>query len=142
MKRVLPVLFVLLATIFVWFQSTYHSPAPSTTDLKKKVPPVVNQSENSKKFPFTDADRIREINNTLERIRTGEKKFKQDGAIFRNAEGLLPEKPQDYYREYTVLTPGAENRGTRRIVQGRGGETYYSDDHYKSFIEINSNGVP
>jgi ribonuclease T1 len=60
----------------------------------------------------------------------------KDGAIFRNSEGFLPPKPLGYYREYTVATPDATDRGTRRIVQGQGGETYYTDDHYGSFVQI------
>ena len=37
-----------------------------------------------------------------------------------------------YYHEYTVKTPGERARA-RRIVAGRGGEFYYSPDHYNSF---------
>lgn len=60
----------------------------------------------------------------------------RDGVVFGNREALLPEKPRGYYREYTVKTPGAKDRGPRRIVAGRGGEYYYSDDHYRSFRRI------
>lgn len=56
--------------------------------------------------------------------------------MFKNLEGLLPSKAPGYYREYTVDTPGATTRGTRRIVQGAGGETYYTDDHYENFVQI------
>ena len=40
-----------------------------------------------------------------------------------------------YYREYTVDTPGARTRGTRRIVTGGDPPEawYYTDDHYASF---------
>jgi ribonuclease T1 len=60
----------------------------------------------------------------------------QDGAVFQNREGLLPDQPEGYYREYTVETPGSDDRGARRLVIGREGETYYTRDHYSSFIEI------
>ena len=40
------------------------------------------------------------------------------------------------YREYTVKTPGAHNRGARRIVCGIVPECYYTDDHYRSFRRI------
>jgi ribonuclease T1 len=53
-----------------------------------------------------------------------------------NRERLLPEKARGYYREYTVPTPGARDRGARRIVTGRDGEAYYTDDHYRSFRRI------
>jgi ribonuclease T1 len=62
--------------------------------------------------------------------------YRQDGAIFSNREGLLPSMPQGYYREYTVLTAGVRDRGARRIVTGRGGEVYYTDDHYRSFWRL------
>jgi ribonuclease T1 len=60
----------------------------------------------------------------------------RDGALFGNREGLLPKRERGYYREYTVTTPGARDRGARRIVAGRGGEYYYTDDHYRSFRRI------
>lgn len=40
------------------------------------------------------------------------------------------------YREYTVKTPGAGNRGARRIISGEVNEYYYTADHYKSFKRI------
>ena len=59
-----------------------------------------------------------------------------DGGTFGNREELLPDQPYGYYREYTVPTPGAETRGARRIVAGRGGELYWTADHYSSFSLI------
>jgi len=62
--------------------------------------------------------------------------YRKDGAVFANRERLLPGKPRGYYREYTVITPGARDRGARRIVGGRDGERYYTADHYRSFQRI------
>jgi ribonuclease T1 len=62
--------------------------------------------------------------------------YARDGTVFRNREGLLPARPRGYYREYTVRTPGARDRGARRIVTGKGGEYYYTHDHYRSFKRI------
>lgn len=62
--------------------------------------------------------------------------YARDGIIFHNREGLLPSRPRGYYREYTVPTPGAPNRGARRIVAGQNGEYYYTPDHYRSFQRI------
>jgi ribonuclease T1 len=59
-----------------------------------------------------------------------------DGGTFENREALLPEQPMGYYREYTVPTPGSDDRGARRIVAGKGGELYYTGDHYSSFSRI------
>ena len=62
--------------------------------------------------------------------------YRRDGAAFGNFEEKLPARARGYYREYTVRTPGAKDRGQRRIVAGRGGELYYTDDHYNSFRRI------
>jgi ribonuclease T1 len=59
--------------------------------------------------------------------------YRQDGVVFENREKLLPKKASGYYHEYTVPTPGSDDRGARRIVTGEGGERYYTDDHYDSF---------
>jgi len=69
---------------------------------------------------------------------------KKDGVTFFNRERLLPSQARGYYTEYTVPTPGARNRGARRIVAGRGasgnpatsGEYWYTSDHYSSFQRI------
>lgn len=54
--------------------------------------------------------------------------------MFRNREGKLPD---GNYREYTVDSPDANNRGARRIVRDvDSGKTYYTDDHYQNFIQI------
>lgn len=63
-------------------------------------------------------------------------RYAQDGKPFHNREKLLPRQERGYYREYTVRTPGARDRGARRIVAGRNGEYYYTDDHYRSFKRI------
>ncbi len=60
----------------------------------------------------------------------------RDGVVFGNFEKRLPPQSRGYYREYTVRTPGVKNRGARRIVAGRGGELYYTDDHYNSFKRV------
>jgi len=62
--------------------------------------------------------------------------YRRDGATFSNREKLLPARERGWYREYTVRTPGERTRGARRIVAGRDGTLYYSDDHYRSFKRI------
>ncbi len=66
----------------------------------------------------------------------GPYEFDRDDIVFQNREGLLPDAATGYYREYTVITPGIDHRGARRIVVGADGERYYTDDHYESFREI------
>jgi ribonuclease T1 len=62
--------------------------------------------------------------------------YSKDGAVFGNRERLLPRKARGYYREFTVPTPGSRDRGPRRIITGRDGESYYTNDHYRSFRRI------
>lgn len=59
-----------------------------------------------------------------------------DGTVFGNREKLLPAEDPGYYHEYTVATPGGDDRGTRRLVTGAERELYYTDDHYVSFVVV------
>ena len=78
-----------------------------------------------------------EARSTLELVKAGGPfAYPQDGRVFSNRERLLPSQKRGYYREYTVRTPGVRDRGARRIVTGRPGEYYYTDDHYRSFRRI------
>ena len=66
--------------------------------------------------------------------------YDKDGSVFGNRERLLPSQKRGYYREYTVPTPGARNRGARRLVCGGPPKTpdacFYTADHYASFRRI------
>ena len=76
----------------------------------------------------------REARETLRLIKQdGPFPYSRDGTVFRNFEKRLPKQQRGYYREYTVKTPGARNRGARRIVCGKPSECYYTPDHYKTF---------
>ena len=86
----------------------------------------------------TRADGLpKEASDTLKLIKQGGPfPYPRDGAVFGNFERRLPLKERGYYREYTVPTPGSNNRGARRIIAGRNGEYYYTADHYKTFRRI------
>ncbi|NJN00644.1 MAG: hypothetical protein HC793_03310 [Aquincola sp.] len=79
---------------------------------------------------------------TKERIASGGPfPYAKDGTVFGNRERRLPREKRGYYREYTVKTPGAKNRGARRIVCGGDKPVapdacYYTADHYASFRRI------
>lgn len=62
--------------------------------------------------------------------------YGQDDGVFMNREELLPDRPEGFYREYTVETPGSDDRGARRIVAGDDGALYWTEDHYASFSRI------
>lgn len=77
-----------------------------------------------------------EAHAVLDRIASGAAHpYRQDGSVFQNREGRLPQQPRGYYREYTVPTPGADTRGARRIIAGGDPpvEYWYTADHYQSF---------
>jgi ribonuclease T1 len=61
---------------------------------------------------------------------------RNDGAVFHNNERLLPSEQDGYYREYTVPTPGSDDRGARRIITGRNGQIWYTGDHYETFERV------
>jgi ribonuclease T1 len=87
------------------------------------------------------AELPREAQQTLTLIKHGGPfPYERDGILFSNRERVLPKRPRGYYREYTVPTPGAKNRGARRIIAGRDGEYFYTDDHYRTFHLIRMPG--
>jgi ribonuclease T1 len=105
--------------------------APPVALARGDAPPAAVAAE------IVVAELPAEASRTIALIRKGGPfPYERDGAAFGNFEGRLPVKARGYYREYTVRTPGAKNRGARRIVAGKGGELYYTDDHYRSFRRI------
>jgi ribonuclease T1 len=99
-------------------------------------------STMSRDFPIVlEADLPKEARATLALIaKGGPFPYAKDGVTFSNRERALVKQPRGYYREYTVKTPGAKNRGARRIVCGTpkssAFECYYTDDHYATFRKI------
>ena len=94
-------------------------------------------------FAFSAVGEIRaaalppEARDTIVLVRKGGPfPHQRDGISFGNREKILPTRERGWYREYTVKTPGARARGARRIVAGRDGTLYYTDDHYRSFKRI------
>ena len=94
--------------------------------------------------PVVESALPAEAQQTLRLIRSGGPfPYSKDGTVFGNRERLLPRRERGYYREYTVRTPGARNRGARRIVCGGSPPTrpetcYYTQDHYVSSQHIAS----
>jgi ribonuclease T1 len=94
--------------------------------LAETEPGVVSVSE----LPAQARETLRLIN------QHGPFPYPRDGVAFGNYEHRLPNRSRGYYHEYTVKTPGAKNRGARRIVCGPLPECYYSGDHYQTFQRI------
>lgn len=103
------------------------------------VPPPASRAADSAALPPFLPEQARATIALIQR--GGPFPHRQDGSVFGNREHRLPERPRGYYREYTVETPGENDRGARRIVTGGDPAEiwYYSDDHYASFRSF---GVP
>jgi guanyl-specific ribonuclease Sa len=56
--------------------------------------------------------------------------------VFENAEGRLPRQASGYYTETDVWPREAAGRGGRRLIFGRGGDVYYTADHYRTFVRV------
>jgi ribonuclease T1 len=83
------------------------------------------------------AELPREAQQTVALIKKGGPfPYKRDGVVFGNFEKRLPMHQRGYYHEFTVVTPGSRDRGARRVISGRDGELYYTDDHYESFRRV------
>ncbi|OEU91639.1 ribonuclease [Streptomyces abyssalis] len=80
----------------------------------------------------------KEAHETLDLIeKGGPYPYPQDGTVFQNREGILPDQNEGYYHEYTVETPGSDDRGAKRIVTGEEKqEDYFTEDHYESFDKV------
>ena len=113
-----------------------NSTSPSDTTAQfVDAPPITQVSD----LPYVTIDELPpEAVETLQLVVAGGPfPFERDGVTFQNREGLLPAEPEGFYKEYTVVTPGEDDRGARRIVVGGDfAVAYYTDDHYESFREV------
>jgi ribonuclease T1 len=105
-------------------------------------PSTANARENAAdRHEVAAAALPREARDVLALIRAGGPfPFERDGVTFGNRERLLPARKRGFYHEYTVITPGAHNRGARRVICGGPRQApevcYYTEDHYASFRRI------
>ena len=112
----------------------------SPSALARKAPEVSTTAPGFE--TITLADLPRDGRTTYGRIlQGGPFSSDKDGSVFGNRERILPRQSRGYYREYTVRTPGARNRGARRIVCGGlqpqlPDACFYTGDHYNSFQQI------
>jgi ribonuclease T1 len=89
-------------------------------------------------LPLVDLAALpREARQTVALVeRGGPFPYRRDGVVFENRQRVLPRQAPGYYREYTVPTPGSDDRGERRLVSGDQAELFYTDDHYLSFVRV------
>jgi guanyl-specific ribonuclease Sa len=117
--------------------------SPTTTSTAPREAPVPLPRSQPASTP--DGSGLpAEARDTLARIaRGGPFEHRQDGSVFQNRERQLPSRPRGWYHEYTVETPGSDDRGARRIVTGGTppSEDWHSDDHDRSFRRIDAHGA-
>ena len=136
---------VVLVGLWAWSQQTdngtLHTPvaAPASTGAPATQSPIATDAFSRGYPSFLPP----EAHPVLAAIAAGGPyDYRQDGGVFQNREGLLPRQPRGYYREFTVETPGSDDRGARRIVSGGEPpvEYFYTDDHYRSFRRFTLGG--
>ncbi|MET3651023.1 ribonuclease domain-containing protein [Dyella japonica] len=144
MRTIKPLLLlvVLAVAALLWGRHT-SEPAPQGNAVPESAAPqnAVPPNAAAPNATPTRSDSLPsflppEAADTLRRIATGGPfEHRQDGVVFQNREGRLPAKPEGYYHEYTVDTPGLDYRGARRIITGGTPPQYYyyTDDHYRTF---------
>lgn len=120
-RRPLLALIVLLAALAVGYGiraldpgHSAHIPTVSLRSVPPQVAMTVHRIQDGGPFPYPE----------------------DDGVVFHNYEHALPAEPDGYYHEYTVPTPGAPDRGARRIVTAKDGTYYYTPDHYSTFERL------
>lgn len=134
-RRTKPLIWIVAAlAVFVtalWQQRAEYAPAKPAPHASVPV------STWARVHEVVPAGEQEQLLATLALIdRGGPYPYRKDGSTFSNREAQLPAQPRGYYREYTVPTPGSRDRGARRVVQGKDGDTYYTSDHYRTFVRI------
>lgn len=138
-RRTKPLIWIIAAlAVFVtalWQQRAEYAPESQTPHASV---PVTEEAQKWARVQevVPDAERAQLLETLALIDRGGPYPYKKDGSTFANREALLPAQPRGYYREYTVPTPGSRDRGARRVVQGKDGDTWYTSDHYRTFVRI------
>jgi ribonuclease T1 len=130
------VLIAVIAVLSVWLVSMPAAVAPAASHVPVDAPSTVATPDSG--LPrIAMADLPPQARDTLALIDAGGPfPYRQDGTVFANQEHRLPSRETGYYREYTVPTPGSDDRGARRLVVGRDGDVYYTADHYDTFRQL------
>lgn len=136
---VVTILVGLLVVVGWWLQQRDTTTSQPTDDPRptSSVSTTDGPADDSG-LPLVGIDDLpAEAAETLELIDAGGPfPYDRDGVVFGNREGILPDRRHGYYHEYTVPTPGEDDRGARRIVTGADDEYYWTEDHYDSFERI------
>jgi ribonuclease T1 len=132
------VLVLLLLAVAGYLAGTTGADGPTVAAPPTASDPATRFG-NAAGLPVVDLARLPvEAQRTVALIdRGGPFPYAKDGAVFGNRERRLPVQRSGYYREYTVPTPGSDDRGARRVIAGDDGrQLFYTADHYASFVRI------
>ena len=112
---------------------------PRKADSEKKPSAATAKLDNQtiKDFGRVVFKGTIDLQPTLDRIARGEKNtHRNDGSTFGNRERRLPQKTSGYYTEYVHPTQGINGPGPQRVIFGKGGDIWYTPDHYETFQKI------
>ena len=122
-------LLVVVVVGYLLFAPADDGPADRSSD-----PGADRSSDTGSADTIAASDLPDEAEDTLALIDAGGPfPYDEDGSTFQNREGLLPPEPRGTYAEYTVETPGEDDRGPRRIVCIDTDPCWWTADHYASF---------
>lgn len=113
---------------------------PRREDSGKKTSPATTaklENQTIRDFGKVVYKGTIDLQPTLDRIARGERNtHRNDGSTFGNRERRLPQKPSGYYTEYVHPTKGINGPGPQRVIVGKGGDIWYTPDHYETFKKI------
>ena len=152
MKKTLAALLAALASLLlvaVRYLERPSAPAPASVSHSAPRPRTVPSAPSTREAPapiaLGDPALERQVALVIESMdRTGRppEGVAQGGrrhgprGAFENAEGRLPRQAAGYYTETDVWPRGGGGRGPLRLIFGRGGEVYYTADHYRTFVRV------
>lgn len=118
--------------------------APSQAPSHQSSPPTISRPaatattyETWDGRTIDDPVEAREITVTLADIADGKPdRYRADREIYENRGNHLPEHPRGFWRAFTVVTPGENDRGPRRLVVGKDGSVWFTRDHYRTFVRL------
>ena len=117
---------------------TAHRPLSRDLHIKEGSLKIANQQIRDLSGRIVYRGTI-DLKPTIDRIERGEpNRHRNDGSIFQNRERRIPAKGTGYYKEYVHPTAGESGPGPQRVIIGQQGEVWYTPDHYRTFIRINS----
>ena len=142
----LGIILALIVGVFFGKQFFAATPQNVTTPTAANA---TQQSKNSNNVDFTQKSKITNNNipqkaiAVLNYIKTHNKPMQDyvGGRVFSNRERRLPKADDNgkpiQYQEWDVNPKiNGQNRGAERIVTGSDGRSWYTNNHYESFIEI------